>query len=81
MGLSEATCYNWKKKYGGPGVPELHRFKQLEEENQQLKQLAADLSLEKLLLRDVLKKSDEARAASAGQIIISVSIAFIVWKA
>ena len=64
MGISEATYYNWKKKYGGLGVPELRRLKQLEEENQQLKQLVADLSLDKQMLQDVLKKSSEARAAS-----------------
>jgi len=64
MGISEATYYNWKKKYGGLGVPELRRLKQLEEENQQLKQLVADLSLDKQMLQDVLKKSFEARAAS-----------------
>jgi putative transposase len=56
MGISEATYYNWKKKYGGLGVPELRRLKQLEEENQQLKQLVADLSLDKQMLQDVLKK-------------------------
>jgi putative transposase len=64
MGISEATYYNWKKKYGGLGVPELRRLKQLEEENQQLKQLVADLSLDKQMLQDVLKKSSEACAAS-----------------
>ena len=37
MGISEATYSNWKKKYGGLGLPELRRLKQLEEENQQLK--------------------------------------------
>jgi putative transposase len=56
MDISEATYYNWKKKYGGLGVPELRRFKQLEEKNQHLKQLVADLSLDKQLLQDVLKK-------------------------
>jgi putative transposase len=55
MGISEATYYNWKK-YGGLGVPELRRLKQLEEENQHLKQLVADLSLDKQMLQDVLKK-------------------------
>jgi putative transposase len=63
MGISEATYYNWKKKYGGLGVPELQRIKQLSKENQHLKQLVADLSLDKQLLQDVLKKSSEARAA------------------
>ncbi|MEM9686623.1 MAG: IS3 family transposase [Bacteroidota bacterium] len=56
MGISEATFYNWKKKYGGLGVSELRRLKQLEEENTRLKQLVADLSLDKQILQDVLKK-------------------------
>lgn len=56
MGISEATFYNWKKKYGGLGVSELRRLKNLEEENSQLKKLVADLSLDKQILRDVLKK-------------------------
>ena len=47
MGISEATFYNWKKKYGGIWVSELRRLRQLEEENAQLKKLIADLSLDK----------------------------------
>lgn len=65
MCISEAIYYNWKKKYGGLGVPELRRLKQLEEKNQHLKQLVADLSLDKQMLQDLLKKSFKARAASA----------------
>lgn len=56
MGISEATFYNWKKKYGSLGVSELRRLKNLEEENSQLKKLVADLSLDKQILQDVLKK-------------------------
>ena len=56
MGVSEATFYNWKKKYGGLGVSELRKLRQLEEENRQLKQLVADLSLDKQMLQDVLRK-------------------------
>jgi putative transposase len=56
MGISDATFYNWKKKYGGLGVSELRRLKQLEEENRQLKKLVADLSLDKQMLQDVLAK-------------------------
>ena len=56
LGISEATFYNWKKKYGGLGVPELRRLRQLEEENSKLKQIVADLSLDKQMLQDVLKK-------------------------
>ena len=56
MGISEATFYNWKKKYGGLGVSEMRRMKQLEEENRELKKLVADLSLDKQMLQDVLSK-------------------------
>jgi len=56
MGISDATYYNWKKKYGGLGVSELRRLKQLEEENGRLKRMVADLSLDKQMLQDVLQK-------------------------
>ncbi len=56
LGISDATFYNWRKKYGGLGVPELRRLKQLEEENRKLKQLVADLSLDKQMLQDVLSR-------------------------
>ena len=56
MGVSEQTFYRWKKLYGGLGVSELRRLKQLEEENRKLKQLVADLSLDKHILQDVLAK-------------------------
>lgn len=56
MGISEATFYHWKKKYGGLGISELRRLKQLEEENRKLKQLVADLSLDKKMLQDVVSK-------------------------
>ena len=55
-GISNATFYNWKKKYGGLGVSELRRLRQLEEENRQLKRLVADLTLDKQMLQDVLSK-------------------------
>ena len=55
IGVSQATFFNWKKKYGGLGVSELRRLRQLEEENHQLKKLVADLSLDKQMLQDVIK--------------------------
>ena len=57
LGISDATFYNWKKKYGTLGVSELRKLKQLEEENNRLKQIVADLSLDKQMLQDVLKKN------------------------
>lgn len=56
MGVSEQTYYRWKKQYGGLGVQEIRRLKLLEEENRKLKQLVTDLSLDKLMLQDVLAK-------------------------
>ncbi len=56
MGISEATFYNWKKKYGGLGVSELRCLKQLEEENARLKRMVADLSLDKQMLQEVIQK-------------------------
>ena len=56
MGVSEATFYNWKKKYKGMGLSELRRMKELEDENRRLKGLVADLSLDKQILQDVLSK-------------------------
>ena len=56
IGVSEATFYRWKKKFGSLGLPELRRLKQLEEENRKLKRLVADLSLDKVMLQDVLRK-------------------------
>ena len=56
MGVSDATFYNWRKKYGGLGPSELKRLKQLEEENHRLKKLVADLSLDKAMLQDVVAK-------------------------
>jgi putative transposase len=56
FGITEQTYYRWKKKYGGLGVSELRRLKQLEEENRSLKRMVADLSLDKQMLQDVLSK-------------------------
>ncbi len=55
MGVSEQTFYRWKKQYAGMGVAELRKMKQLEEENRKLKQLVADLSLDKVMLQDVIR--------------------------
>ena len=56
MGITEQTFYRWKKKYGGLGSSELRRLKQLEEENRKLKQMVAELSLDKHMLQEVLSK-------------------------
>jgi putative transposase len=56
MGITEQTYYRWKRKYGGLGTSELRRLRQLEEENKTLKQMVADLSLDKHMLQEVLSK-------------------------
>jgi len=55
MGVAEQTFYRWKRRYGGLGVPEIRRLRQLEDENRRLKQLVADLTLDKAMLQDVLR--------------------------
>jgi putative transposase len=55
-GISEATFYNWRKKYAGLMPSEMRRLKQLEEENGKLKRLVADLSLDKAMLQDVVSR-------------------------
>ena len=55
-GISEATFYNWRKKYGGLLPSEMKRLKQLEEENERLKRIVADLSLDKEMLQDVIRR-------------------------
>jgi len=56
LGVSEPTFYAWKKKYGGMGVSELRELRQLRDENQRLKRLVADLTLDKHILQEVLSK-------------------------
>ena len=55
-GISDATFYNWRKKYAGLMPSEMRRLRQLEEENLKLKRIVADLSLDKAMLQDVLSK-------------------------
>jgi putative transposase len=57
MGISEPTFYRWKKVYAGMGVTEIRRLKQLEDENAKLKRVVADLTLDKAMLQDVLRKN------------------------
>ena len=53
-GVSDATYYNWRKKFGGMGRSQLSELKSLEKENQRLKKIVADLELEKLILKESL---------------------------
>jgi putative transposase len=56
IGISEATFFSWKRKFSGLGTQELRRLRQLEDENSRLKQVVANLMLDKQMLQDVLKK-------------------------
>ena len=55
-GIGQSTFYRWKAKYGGMSVSEAQRLKHLEKENRKLKSLVAELSLDKVMLQDVLSK-------------------------
>ena len=57
LGVSEATFYIWKKKYAHLGVSEMRRLRQLEEENGRLKRLVADLTLDKQILSETIRKN------------------------
>jgi putative transposase len=54
--ISEATCYQWKSKYGGMEASDIRRLRELEEENRRLKAMYAELSLEHRILKEVLTK-------------------------
>lgn len=56
LGVSEATFYVWKKRYGHLGLGEVRRVRQLEDENARLKRLVADLTLDKHMLAEALRK-------------------------
>lgn len=55
-GISDATYYNWKAKYGGMEASDVKRLKDLEEENRRLKQMYAELSLDHKILEDIVEK-------------------------
>ncbi len=57
LGVTEQTFYRWKRKFAGMGVVELRRLRQVEEENRKLKQLVADLTLDKYMLQEALRKN------------------------
>ncbi len=56
LGISEATYYNWRTKYGGMEASDVKRLKELEDENRRLKQMYADLSLDNKMLKDIVEK-------------------------
>jgi putative transposase len=56
LGVTQQTFYRWKRKFAGMGVAELRRLRVLEDENRKLKQLVADLTLDKHMLQEVISK-------------------------
>jgi putative transposase len=56
LGISEATFYNWKSKYGGMEASDVRRLKELEEENARLKKMYADLAMDNQILKDLFTK-------------------------
>jgi putative transposase len=56
IGVSEATYYTWKKKYADLGISEVRRLKMLEDENARLRRIVADLTLDKQILQEVVRK-------------------------
>ena len=56
MGFHENTFYLWKEKYGGLGIPDIRELRELREENMKLKKLAADLSLDRQMLQEIVTK-------------------------
>jgi putative transposase len=57
LGVSDQTLYNWKAKYGGMEVSDVKKLRALEEENRRLKEMVADLSLDKAALQTVIRKN------------------------
>ncbi len=66
-GISSATYYKWKAKYGGLEASDIQRLKELEQENSKLKRLYADMALENAALKDVIAKNSNACCAAGGR--------------
>ncbi len=73
-GISEATLYNWKAKYGGLDVSEARRLKALEEENAKLKRLLADAVLDASALRELLAKMYDPPCRRKGRFVVTVPV-------
>jgi putative transposase len=62
-GISQATYFNWKKKYAGMLPPEMKKLKQLEDENARLKKIVVDLTLDREMLQDVIRRKLYSRSS------------------
>lgn len=76
MGITEQTFYRWKRKFSGMGIAELARLRQLEDENRKLKSLVADLSLDKHMLQEVLRKKVTSMAQWGGFLGLMLGLFF-----
>ncbi len=63
-GISDATYFNWKSKYGGMEASDIKRLKEVEDENRRLKQMYAELSLDHKILKDIVEKSCKGSGSS-----------------
>ena len=75
LGISEATFYVWKKRFGTLGTSEIRELRQLRDENAKLKAVVADLTLDRAVLQDVIKKSGKPRSPQDGSATYSQSLA------
>jgi len=57
LGVTEQTYYRWKRKFAGMGIAELRRLREVEDENRRLKQIVADLTLDRQMLQEALRKN------------------------
>ena len=69
LGITEQTFYRWKRQYGGLGPSELRRLRLLETENKKLKQMVADLSLDKAMLQEVIEKNSEGCSEASPRLV------------
>ena len=74
LGVTEQTFYRWKRKFAGLGVVELRRLRQVEEENRKLKQLVADLPLDKHMLQEALRKNAPCARGAPWQMKMGVGM-------
>src|SRR3546814_967563 len=79
-GISQATYFNWKKKYAGLLPSEMRRLRELEDENSRLKKIVADLTLDREMLQDVIKRKRSEEHTSELQSLLRTSYAVICLK-
>jgi putative transposase len=77
-GISQQCFYLWKKKHAGPGLNELRELRQLRDENEKLKRLVADLSLDRHILQEIVQKSSKASGVSRPRREVATRAPFVV---